>query len=185
MKGCLFGLNRTGLSLKPKCELYVRSASIGLTLELQMNIQRKWGAQILLFNYKPSNFSYSWIKYKCSTGCLYDFSLGEIPLIPFNTSAVRKERDEEKTGGGLISHTCKGFWLVNFFHTEYQTIQAWGNPHPLSVFCGTSIFTVMDFCSTSQHYMQGCSLLSCIARVRVPGILVLFLPASCLLDYHG
>lgn len=59
MKGCLFGLNRTGLSLKPKCELYVRSASIGLTLELQMNIQRKWGAQILLFNYKPNNFSYS------------------------------------------------------------------------------------------------------------------------------
>lgn len=73
MNGSFLELNRRGLSLKPKCELYVRSASITLTLELQMNIQRKWGAQILLF--KPNNLSYSWNKYKRTTGLLYDFFL--------------------------------------------------------------------------------------------------------------
>lgn len=116
MDGCLLGLNRRGLSLKPKCKLYVRSASVALTLELQMKTQMKQGAQILLFNYRPNNLSYSWNKNKCTTGLLYYFSLrtryafDTVQLL--NISAVRKEMDEEGTGRGLISHTCKMFWLV-------------------------------------------------------------------------
>lgn len=113
IEGCFLQLNIRGLSLKPNCELYMRSASQSPYTGATDEHTQEMGAQILLFTINQITYPIHGTNINAPLGFYMMHSHEpDIPLIPFNTSAVRKDRNEEGTGRGLISHTCKRFWLM-------------------------------------------------------------------------
>ena len=126
-----------------------------------------------MFDHKPNNLSYCWNKYKCSPELLCDFTIttrytfDTVQLL--NTSAVRKEREGEGTGRGLISCTCNSSGVCEFLlHRTSDKTQPEVILIPFLHFVApVGTFNKMVFHNTSQHYIQGGSLLRYIVWARV------------------